>query len=206
MALTYVKSQDVYYCLSTDISNNKLTGASQIGSKVFTTDTELWYIILSDLTLSTYEEPVSLNGSITIGTVVGQGISGTPAGGLLSVQGTSTMTPIIIKHAATSVSPAGQASTASYVLVAGSILDTLNNQFVGFTIQNTGANTLTFEVQGGNASNLSDGVVVNTPTDVTASGFGSYSGNAIFRYYGVFEIDKVGGSHGQAVVLGVTKG
>lgn len=43
-----------YIALSTDIVDNKIDGASEIGKLVFLSDTKSWRIILSDLTLSQY--------------------------------------------------------------------------------------------------------------------------------------------------------
>jgi len=59
-----------YIALSTDVSGSKIDGVSVVGATVFLTDTEEWKIVLSDLTLSNFELPVSITtGDIEIGAV-----------------------------------------------------------------------------------------------------------------------------------------
>jgi hypothetical protein len=71
MALTLIeKNDDVrYLALSTDIAGNKITGASDIGKRIFLTDTSAWKIILPDLTLADFALPVEFAGTISLGTV-----------------------------------------------------------------------------------------------------------------------------------------
>jgi hypothetical protein len=52
-----------YYALSTDIVDNKISGASIAGARVYITDTNVWYFIKSDLTL----QILSLPNPITMG-------------------------------------------------------------------------------------------------------------------------------------------
>jgi hypothetical protein len=104
------------------------------------------------------------------------------------------------------VSPAGQASANAYADVAGSTLDTLNAQFVSYTLVNTGANTLTWKVLGANNPDFSDVQQVQAPADVLAAGVASYSGSAVWRYYKVQVVSKVADTPGSAVVRGIAKG
>ena len=105
MALKKINSEIQYTALSTDIVANAIVGLSNAGAVVFISDTAEWKLVLDDLTLADYFEPVSLNGSISIGVVEGQGVAGTPSGGVLSVESETSMTPMLIEHSATSVSP-----------------------------------------------------------------------------------------------------
>lgn len=79
MALTFVgkMNEPNYTALSTDVVDNKIVGASNVGQKVLLTDTGAWKVILSDLTLGDYAMPASFSGTITLGTVA---IDQTPAG------------------------------------------------------------------------------------------------------------------------------
>lgn len=94
-----------------------------------------------------------------------------------------------------------QATTSAYVTVTGSLLDTLSNQGISYTIVNTGANSLNWQVLGGNQPNLSDAVVVKAGAAVAASATDTYTVSpAPYRYYEVQVEDTVGGSHGTALV------
>jgi hypothetical protein len=107
---------------------------------------------------------------------------------------------------AQTVNPAAQDSTASFVLVAGSILNTYRYETVSYTIQNSGLNTIDWEVLGGNVSDLSDGTAVKVSATLAASAFSTYAVSpAPYRFYGIFIKDDAGGSHGTAVVHGIAK-
>jgi len=71
MALKFIsqESEPSYIALSTDIADDKITGAVAIGKKVYLTDTSVWKIIKPDLTLGDYAIPASFSGDITLGTV-----------------------------------------------------------------------------------------------------------------------------------------
>jgi hypothetical protein len=77
MALTFIREDNVptYLCLSTDIVEQKIEGASLVGKTVLATDTGNWYVIEKDLTLSVYSLPINLSSEITIG-AVDQGTAG----------------------------------------------------------------------------------------------------------------------------------
>ena len=79
MALIFIGNlnEPNYIALSTDVADNKIVGASNVGQKVLLTDSGDWKVILSDLTLGDYAMPASFSGSITLGTVA---IDQTPAG------------------------------------------------------------------------------------------------------------------------------
>jgi len=51
-----VDNTPTYMALSTDIEDNRIEGASKIGKTVYLTDTEVWKIILGDLTLGNYSQ------------------------------------------------------------------------------------------------------------------------------------------------------
>lgn len=74
MALSFRGPLNVpnYTALSTDIADNKISGASLSGATVFLTDTAVWKIILPDLTLADYVLPVNVvfAGELEIGKVV----------------------------------------------------------------------------------------------------------------------------------------
>jgi len=104
-------------------------------------------------------------------------------------------------------SPAAQASTDSFALVAGSILNATLAQSVAITIKNTGANSIDWRVDAGNASDLSDGVTVQNSAAVAANATASYSVQiAPFSYYGVYIKATSGGSQGAGTVKGRAKG
>jgi hypothetical protein len=60
MALTQIWNAPIFFALSTDIVNNKISGASNVGAKVYITDTKTWYIVKPDLTLGDYTNPNSI--------------------------------------------------------------------------------------------------------------------------------------------------
>lgn len=119
----------------------------------------------------------------------------------------SATSGVLIGRASEEVTPVAQASTASLVLVVGSTLDLLNKSSLSYTIENTGLQSIDWAVYGGNASDLSDAVAVNTPATILTTAFDSYAvAVAPYRYYGVFIEDTVGGLHGEATVIGIAKG
>ena len=103
------------------------------------------------------------------------------------------------------VTPAAQASTNAYADVVGSTLDTQLFGSVSYTLVNA-AQTITWRVLGANASDFSDSVIVQAAADVLAAASASYSATvAVWRYYKVQIIDKVGGTHGTVTVRGIAK-
>lgn len=102
---------------------------------------------------------------------------------------------------------ATQVSTNTSVLVTGSIIQAWQGLSVAFTIVNSGADTISYIVYGGNASDLSDKVSIQSTTDILAGASGSYSAFvAPFAYYGIYVKSKVNDTPGTAVVRGVVKG
>lgn len=80
MTLKFIGKDSVpsFIALSTDITANKITGASLTGKLVLTTDDGEWYIIKEDQTLSPYAIPATFSGTISFGTInIGQSIPGT---------------------------------------------------------------------------------------------------------------------------------
>lgn len=190
---------------TSDIVDNKVSGASFLGKTLFDAEGGDWYIISTDGELAAYAIPASFSGSIALGTV-DQGDAGAEA---WLVDGSGVTQPISgnVGRISTTVTPTAQASTASSVIVVGSNLDTLNTLTVSYTIKNTGAESIDWIVYGANASNFSDKVVVNASATITAGSTSSYSTTlAVFRYYGVYIVDTVGGNHGEATIIGITKG
>jgi hypothetical protein len=68
MALVRI-NQNEFLALSSDISGGTIDGLGVVGARVFITDTSEWYIVESDLQLAAYSLPITLGGSITIGSV-----------------------------------------------------------------------------------------------------------------------------------------
>jgi hypothetical protein len=115
--------------------------------------------------------------------------------------------PAPTSSASSSVSPSDQPSTNAYADVTGSTLDTLNHMTISYTIVNDGAQSIDWEVLGANAADFSDAQVVLSPATILAAGVSGYSAaQAVWRYYKVQIIDTIGGSHGAALVRGITKG
>ena len=110
MTLVFIGESAVpsYTAVADDVVDNAIDGASLVGKLVYITDTQDWKIIQKDLTLAAYHLPISVDTEISIGEVAqgtpgaspwlvdgsgtvqpveGDGIPGTPSGGVLSVQG-----------------------------------------------------------------------------------------------------------------------
>ena len=100
-----------------------------------------------------------------------------------------------------------QVSTNASVIVAGSILSAGRGLSVAYTVVNTGDDTISYVVYGGNASDLSDKVSVQASADILSGASGSYSAFvAPFGFYGIFIESKVDDTPGEATVRGVVKG
>jgi hypothetical protein len=73
MSLIFVGKMNVptYTCLDADIIANAVAGASIVGGTIFVTDTTVWKIIKSDLTLADYVLPVevTVTSDIDIGAI-----------------------------------------------------------------------------------------------------------------------------------------
>jgi len=105
-----------------------------------------------------------------------------------------------------SVSPV-QASVNTNTLVAGSTVDATMALSVSFTIENSGAESIDYEVIAGNLEDLSDATVVQASATLVSGAFGSYAVSiAPFSNYGIMIASTVGGSHGEATVHGRAKG
>ncbi len=104
------------------------------------------------------------------------------------------------------VTPNAQISTASVVAVTGSEIDARAWRSVAYTVA-VATNTVQWWVYGANASDYSDEVIVDGPSDVAAAAADSYAvEQAPYAYYRVKIIDKVGGTHGTVTVRGIAKG
>jgi hypothetical protein len=105
-----------------------------------------------------------------------------------------------------SVSPV-QASVNTNTLVAGSTVDATMALSVSFTIENSGDESIDYEVIAGNLEDLSDATVVQASATLTTGSFGTYAVSiAPYSYYGIKIASTVGGSHGEATIYGTSKG
>ena len=106
-----------------------------------------------------------------------------------------------VQRSAMIFSTSAYTTTSSFADIPGSDFDAFAVDTLGITVVNSGANSLTFQVLGGNLPDFSDAVVVGGPTAVAAGASGSYTTFfAPFRYYKTQAKDTAGGSHGIAVV------
>lgn len=102
---------------------------------------------------------------------------------------------------------ASQTTTNTNVLVAGSILNASRALSVSFTIQNTGDDSIQWQVRGGNLANLSDGAIVQVAATVTSGSYATYAiTNAPYKFYGIFAESTVDGAEGIATIVGIAKG
>jgi len=99
-------------------------------------------------------------------------------------------------------------TTNTNTLISGSILNASAALSVSFTIRNTGdTNSLSYEVIGGHASDLSDGVVVQASANVAAGAVSSYAvSTAPFTFYGIKAVSTSAGNHTTGSILGKAKG
>jgi hypothetical protein len=103
------------------------------------------------------------------------------------------------------VAPAAQASAAAAAVVTGSGIDARPWGSVAYTVA-VAAETIQWWVYGANASDYSDEVIVDGPSDVLAAAADSYAvAPAPYAYYRVKVADKVGGTHGTVTVRGIAK-
>jgi len=110
-----------------------------------------------------------------------------------------------IKRAFTEVAGSVQASTNAYAML-GVVLDCRAANSVALTVINADQ-TITYKVQGANRSTFADAVEVQAPADLAAAAIGYYaSASPVYAYYRVMIIDKVGGTHGNAVMTAIVKG
>ena len=145
--------------------------------------------------------------ALNIGHVDGLGIAGAQAGGVLTIQGDPLAIPIPASRPASLIAPANQASVNASTLFAGSVFDALNSQSVVYQLTNLAlANGLDWEVLGGFAPDLSDGVVVQAYATIAHGGVGTFStGAAVWRYYGVFIKSTVPGAPATGQLRGLMK-
>lgn len=114
---------------------------------------------------------------------------------------------LLIGRAAFQVTPADQASTASFTDVVGSTLTALYAANVSYTILNNGANSINWKVIADNDPAFSAPVTVKNSATVAAAGTDTYTAApAPYSYYKVQIQDTSGGSHGQSHLFGVAKG
>ncbi|MEK7765266.1 MAG: hypothetical protein AAB368_03415 [bacterium] len=111
-----------------------------------------------------------------------------------------------LSRAADQVTPAAQASTNTLTVVAGSALDASVFGSLGYTMKNTGAQSINYEVWAGNASDFSDEVQIVSATTILAGAAASYSVSPPpFRYYRVKEKSTVNDLHGAMTLRGVAR-
>jgi len=150
----------------------------------------------------------AIGGAGTAFTVIAQPFVAGLAGTVQALLAAGTATIGNVGRAASTVSPADYTTTDTFANVPGSVLDTLNSQCVSYTVKNTGAtNTISYQVLGGNLSDLSDAQVVQVSADLAPAAVGSYSATvAVWRYYAVQAKSKVAASPSTVQVRGIAKG
>lgn len=100
-----------------------------------------------------------------------------------------------------------QASTNTNVVMVGSVMNATRALTVSFTMQNTGVQSIQWQVRGGNLADLSGGAIVQAAATVTAGSFATYStATAVYKFYGVFIESTVDDSHGEGTLVGIAKG
>lgn len=99
-------------------------------------------------------------------------------------------------------------STNTSTLVSGSILNATNGMSVSFTVKNTGdTNSIDYLIVGGNASDLSDAVIIQESATLAAGAVGSYGVQiSPFSYYGVEIASASVGNHSTVEVRGRVRG
>jgi hypothetical protein len=98
-----------------------------------------------------------------------------------------------------------QASTASFVTVAGADVDARPWRTVAYTIS-VATNAVTWQVLGANSSDYSDAVVVQSGASVAAGANSSYApATPPYAFYRVQIQDTAGGSHGVVTIRGLAK-
>jgi len=109
-----------------------------------------------------------------------------------------------INYKVKKVAPAAQASTAAYVVVAGSGMDVVDYASLAYTLKAV-TNDVKWKVFGANISDYSDEVEVQGEATVSAGAVGSYAVSiAPYAYYRVKIIDAVAG-HSTVTVSGIAK-
>ena len=104
------------------------------------------------------------------------------------------------------VAPAAQASVNAETVLAGSEMDMRAWRSLAYAVKVI-TNTITWWVYGANASDYSDEVIVNGPTDVLAAAASSYAvAQAPYAYYRAKIQSKVAGVHGTVTLGGIAKG
>lgn len=105
-----------------------------------------------------------------------------------------------------SIAPAGQASTNSEVLLAGSEIDARMWRSIAYTIAVVTAG-VKWAVYGANASDYSDEQAVQALTNVAAGATGAYTvAQAPYAYYRVKIQSNVVDTPGTATLRGIAKG
>jgi hypothetical protein len=111
-----------------------------------------------------------------------------------------------VGRSATVYAPAAQASTSSWVLL-GAVIDTINDSLYSVTIHNTGLQTISWKILAGNTATIDEAIEIKASADIAASARDSSSNTSlVWRYYGIYIEDKVGGSHGEATAVIIHKG
>jgi len=100
-----------------------------------------------------------------------------------------------------------QASTNTNTLVSDSVLNATNAMSVSFTIENSGANSIDWEVVAGNLADLSDATVVQAAATVASGAFSSYAVQiAPFEFYGIRIESTTTDQAGEGTIHGICKG
>lgn len=115
---------------------------------------------------------------------------------------------IEVQPLAAFVSPVAQNTVSdTFVDLTGSTLDTLNYRSVSFTIVNTGAGSIKWQVLGDIVNTFATAQVVKASAPILAAAVDGYSiAQAPWRFYKIQIGDTVNGVHGQATAYGLEKG
>lgn len=98
-------------------------------------------------------------------------------------------------------------TTNTNTLDTGSILQAWNAMSVAFTVVNTGAESLDYQVVVGNTSDLSDAVVIQNTATLASGAVGSYGISiAPFSYYAIKVVSSAPDTPSEATILGRAKG
>ena len=106
---------------------------------------------------------------------------------------------------ATIISDLGQQSTNSFAIVQGSLINMTRYSTLSYTFHNSGANALDWKVVGGNTSDLTDGVDIDTGT-LASDAYDSHTSQVTpYQWYAVFIKADVADSQSTLDVNGIGK-
>jgi hypothetical protein len=100
-----------------------------------------------------------------------------------------------------------QASTNDNTLVASSILNASRALAISFTIENSGDESIDWEVVAGNASDLSDASVIQASATIASTAHGTYGITVPpYAFYGVNIVSSAPDTPGEGTISAIAKG